>query len=256
MSSPVLALSNARFGYRNVVAAHANLLVGKGEVVALVGSNGSGKSTLIKGALGLIDCYGGDVGWFGSPLGQPGRRSLVGYVPQHPPLGSPIPSTLQEMVRTGRLSRAGTLGRHRRIDRLAVSEAISAVGLQAQHRSLVRELSGGQQRRALVARALAARPAALVLDEPFAGVDAASQQLLAEAFQRLIDGGVTLVVALHEIGPLAGIITRVVHLEGGAVAFDGAPQERPAALVRHDPQVFHCDEVSDFDRSRFGLLTR
>ena len=256
MSAPVLALADAAFGYGGVVAVHADLRAEAGEVVALVGSNGSGKSSLIKGALGLIDCYRGEVAWFGRPVRKPDHQPVVGYVPQRQPSTSPIPSTVEELVLCGRITRTGMRARRRSVDRIAVAEAIKAVGLQRQHHALVRELSGGQQRRALVARALAGQPTALVLDEPFAGVDDESQELLAASFRQLAHNGVSLILALHELGPLDGVVTRVVHLTDGTVVFDGAPEHRPAALVRPDAHGVHCDETQGVGQSRFGLFQR
>lgn len=256
MSPPVLRLADASFGYSGVVAASADLRIESGEVVALLGSNGSGKSTLVKGALGLIDSYGGDVEWFGQPFDQLRGRSIVGYVPQRQPSTSPIPSTLEEVVRTGRLARTGMFGRYRQSDRREVAEAIRTVGLEGQHRTPVRELSGGQQRRALVARALASQAEALVLDEPFAGVDQEIQDALAAVFRDLVGRGVTLLIVLHELGPLDRIVTRVVHLAGGSVIFDGDPKQRSAALVgldRHDP---HCADAVVHVPSTFGLFSR
>lgn len=256
MSPPVLRLVDASFGYRSVVAARADLRADAGEVIALVGSNGSGKSTLIKGALGLIDCYGGEVEWFGKPFDRLERRSIVGYVPQRQPATSPIPSTVEELVRTGRLVRGGIPGRYRLSDRRAVAEAICAVGLESEHQTLVRELSGGQQRRALVARALAGQPAVLVLDEPFSGVDSQSQEALTAVFRDLADRGVTLLIVLHELGPLAGVVTRVVHLVRGVVVFDGEPAQRPTALAGlgdHDP---HCGQTDKHVPRTFGLVPR
>ena len=256
MSPPALRFANASFGYRGIVAASADLRIESGEVVALLGSNGSGKSTLVKGALGLIDSYGGDVEWFGQPFDQLKGRSVVGYVPQRQASTSPIPSTLEELVRTGRLGRTGMFGRYRHSDRYEVAEAIRTVGLDAQHRTPVRELSGGQQRRALVARALASQAKALVLDEPFAGVDQESQDTLAEVFRSLAGRGITLLIVLHELGPLDGVVTRAVHLADGSVIFDGDPKQRSAALVGVDGHDPHCADAVVHVPSTFGLFPR
>ena len=159
-------------------------------------------------------------------------------------------------MRTGRLVRGGIPGRYRLSDRRAVAEAICAVGLESEHQTLVRELSGGQQRRALVARALAGQPTVLVLDEPFSGVDSQSQEALTVVFRDLADRGVTLLIVLHELGPLAGVVTRVVHLVRGVVVFDGEPAQRPTALAGlgdHDP---HCGQTDKHVPRTFGLVPR
>ena len=103
----------------------------------------------------------------------------------------------------------------------------------------VAALSGGQQRRALVARALAGGAEVLLLDEPFAGVDQHNQEAIADALAKLVGGGTTVVVVLHELGPLEPIVTRAVCLDGGLVTFDGALADAPPALLHlghdHDP---------------------
>ena len=89
MTDPVVRLDDVRFGYRGAIAAHADLDIDSGEVVAVLGANGSGKSTLVKGTLGLVDRYGGEVTWFGQPLGALGDRWRIGYVPQRQLAASP-----------------------------------------------------------------------------------------------------------------------------------------------------------------------
>lgn len=257
MTAPVLELRDARFGYQGRPAVHADLAVEAGELVAVLGPNGSGKSTLVKGMLGLVDQLDGETRWFGHRLDQWGDRWRVGYVPQRQLAVSPIPATVGEVVRSGRVARRGLFGRARASDRVAVATALETVGLTGRRRTPINQLSGGQQRRALVARALAAEADVLVLDEPFAGVDAESQEELAECFHRLGDGGVTQIVVLHELGPLEGLITRAVVLVDGDVVYDGPAAGRPHELS-YDHHHHHDDDPPygrpDGD-ARFGLIT-
>jgi len=252
---PAVHVRQARFGYRGTVAACADLRIDPGEVVAVLGPNGSGKSTLVKGMLGLVDCYSGEVEWFGHPLSGFRDRWRVGYVPQRQLAASPIPATVEELVRSGRVARTGVLGRFRVGDRQAVDEAIDTVGLTDRRRLPVGQLSGGQQRRALVARGLAGGPDVLVLDEPFAGVDRDSQLALAATFSELVTRGATLVIVLHELGPLVTLVTRTVCLADGEVVYDGPPGQTPAELqgdhANLDPHGSPPDPVS-----RLGLFPR
>jgi zinc transport system ATP-binding protein len=254
VTAPVVHLGDVRFGYGGDVAARADLAIDVGEVVAVLGPNGSGKSTLIKGMLGLVDCYGGEVEWFGHSLSRFRERWRVGYVPQRQLAASPIPATVEELVRSGRVVRAGVLGRYRGADRRAVAKAVETVGLSAQLRAPVGQLSGGQQRRALVARGLAGGPDVLVLDEPFAGVDRENQQALADTFTALVDAGVTIIVVLHELGPLGPIVTRTVSLAAGEVIYDGPPERAPAdhdTHADHDPHGGTHEPIV-----RLGLFSR
>jgi zinc transport system ATP-binding protein len=134
-----------------------------------------------------------------------------------------VPATVREVVTSGRLARRGFLRLASAADRAAVSDALETVDLADRARDRVSTLSGGQQQRVLIARALAGSPDLLVLDEPNAGVDAASQRAFSDTVGRLVERGTTLLIVLHEIGPLADLITRTVVLDHGRVAHDGAP---------------------------------
>jgi zinc transport system ATP-binding protein len=239
VSTEVIRVRDGQFGYRNQVAVRADLVIEAGEVVALLGPNGSGKTTLMKGVLGLVDRYRGAVELFGTPSDDFHQRALLGYVPQRQTAAGPIPVTVTELVRSGRLASKGLLRRRSAIDNAAVAAAIEAVDLGDKARAPIATLSGGQQRRALVARALAGGAEALLLDEPLAGVDQANQDALALALGELVGRGVTIVVVLHELGPLEPMVTRAVCLDAGAVLFDGPLDTAPARLLHlghdHDP---------------------
>jgi zinc transport system ATP-binding protein len=220
----------AGYGGRPVLRG-VDLTVRAGEVVAILGANGSGKSTLIRTVLGLVPLAGGSVSLFGVEPGS--RRRMrrhwrrVGYVPQRLGAGSGVPATVSEVVSSGRLARRGVLRPSGTADRAAVAAALAAVGLADRATAPVGTLSGGQQQRTLIARALAAEPEMLILDEPTAGVDAASQEAFAAALRSFVDGGGTVVLVAHELGPLAALVTRAVVIHGGQVAHDG-PVPEPA----------------------------
>ncbi len=213
-----------------------DLSVRQGEVVALLGANGSGKSTLVKAMVGLHPLSTGEVRLYGEPLAGFQQWHRLGYVPQSSPITQGVPSTVAEVVASGRLSRRKPFVPARRGDRTAVTRALEAVGLADRARHTVSTLSGGQQQRVLIARTLAGEPELLVLDEPNAGVDLASQIAIAETLASLATAGATIVVVLHELGQLAEVIQRSVVLREGRVVYDGPPQASP---TEHDQHHHH-----------------
>jgi zinc transport system ATP-binding protein len=246
VTSPLLYCRGADVGYGDTrVVRGADLAIAAGEVVALVGPNGSGKSTLIRGLLGLADLQRGDIRLFGEPVADLTERSRVGYVPQREAAAGIVPVSVRELVATGRLPRGRWWDpRLGRADRDAITTALQTVGLHHRSGDRVATLSGGQQRRALIARALAGEPELLVMDEPLAGVDADSQQALADTLAALAGDGVTQLIVLHELGPLDPIITRVVAMENGRIVFDGPhTAESHATYASH--QHAHPDTSRD-----------
>lgn len=242
MTSPLIEVRRATIGYGGPpVLPAVDFTLSPGEVVALIGANGSGKSTLVRGLLGLAAVTGGTVELFGEPLGRLRERSRLGYVPQRHTVSGVVPCTVRELVGTGRLARMRRLRPSTAADRRAITHALAAVGLADQARTPMAQLSGGQQRRALIARALAGAPDVLVMDEPLAGVDLASQTALAQALAGLVEGGATLLIVLHELGPLAPLITRVVALRQGMVVYDGPPLPEVHAAYGGDAEEHHED---------------
>jgi zinc transport system ATP-binding protein len=222
-----------------------DLAVSTGEVVAILGANGSGKSTLVRTVLGLVPTLRGEVRLFDTPLARFRDWSRVGFVPQRVTAAGGVPATVREVVSAGRLSRRRLLRPMRRADRVAVDDAIAAVGLTGKARDGVSTLSGGQQQRTLIARALAGGPDLLVLDEPTAGVDLESQYAFADVLRGLTERGATVLLVAHELGPLEPLVGRTVVMRDGRVAYDGEPI---ASL--HEVEHHHGHHHPELDRSR------
>jgi zinc transport system ATP-binding protein len=224
--SPVVEVEHAvvSYGGRPVLDG-VSLTVEPAEVIAILGANGSGKSTLVRSALGLIPLAGGEVRLFGQPLRKFRGWRRIGYVPQRVGAGSGVPATVGEVVASGRLARRGLLRPTRADDRRAVETALTAVGLFDRVREPVSTLSGGQQQRVLIARALAGEPELLVLDEPTAGVDAASQEAFAAALRHFVEHGGTVLFVAHELGPLRPLISRAVVVHHGTIIHNGRVPE-------------------------------
>ncbi len=240
---PVFRVRGASFGYADrTVLTGVDLDVFPGDVLAVLGPNGSGKSTLVKGLLGLCDRRG-SVEIYGVAAEDFSERYRLGYVPQRHTLSGSVRATVAEVVSSGRLSRRGLWRRAGPGDRAAVTRAIELVGMADRARTDVAKLSGGQQRRVLIARAFAAEPDVLLLDEPTAGVDARGQHGLAEVLERLVATGVTLLVVTHEMAPITDLVTRVVVVDDGHVAFDGSRDGflASAGSVLHEHHTHHHD---------------
>ncbi|MEU5670830.1 metal ABC transporter ATP-binding protein [Micromonospora sp. NPDC047753] len=243
MTSPVITVEHGVVGYDGrPVLRDISLTVTAGEVVAILGANGSGKSTLIRAVLGLVPISAGSVTLFDRPLRRFRQWARIGYVPQRLGAGGGVPATVREVVASGRLARRGVLRPPGRADRAAVDAALHAVGLADRAGDPVSTLSGGQQQRTLIARALAGQPELLVLDEPTAGVDAASQEAFAGALRDFVAHGGTVLLVAHELGPLRPVISRAVVVHEGRIAHDGAVPD-PAghhAEPDHDHVHPHC----------------
>jgi zinc transport system ATP-binding protein len=234
MTAPPLVLRDAAFGYgdRRIVT-DVSLTIGAGDVVALLGPNGSGKSTIVRGVLGLADHLGGDVEVLGSHLADLPDRTALGYVPQHHSLSTSVSATVREVVACGRLPHRPWWRRAGAEDRRLVEEAMETVGLADRAAEEVSFLSGGQQRRVLIARALAARPSILLMDEPTAGVDSANQQILADVLGRLAAAGTTMLIVTHELDAVRDIVSHVVCVSAGHVDFDGTSAEYALHMAAH-----------------------
>ena len=216
-----------------------DLHVDSGEFVALLGANGSGKSTLVRALTGLRPLVAGSLQLFGQPLAQFQDWHRIGFVPQRAGAGSGVPASVREVVASGRLSRRRLWRMSGRADRAAVEDALAVVGLADEASRAVEALSGGQQQRVLIARALAGQPDLLLLDEPTAGVDAASQQALADCLRLLSERGATIVLVAHELGPLRPLVDRAVVMRDGRLAYDGPPHDDVLPAVEHvgDPEA-------------------
>ncbi|MEU3923193.1 metal ABC transporter ATP-binding protein [Streptomyces sp. NPDC029004] len=253
VNEPVISVRGARasLGSRPVLRG-IDLTVQRGEVVALLGANGSGKSTAVRSLIGQVPLTDGEIALFGTPLRAFRSWARIGYVPQRTTAASGVPATVREVVSSGRLSRS-RLGLLSKADRAAVQRAIELVGLTDRAKDSVSALSGGQHQRVLIARALASDPELLIMDEPMAGVDLVSQEILAGTLREQVAAGTTVLLVLHELGALEPLIDRAVVLRDGCVVHDGPP---PKAVGQHAlPGHDHVHPHAADEPLRTGLLT-
>ncbi|GIF72300.1 metal ABC transporter ATP-binding protein [Asanoa siamensis] len=249
MTAPVVEVTKAVVGYDDrIVLRDVSLTVERGDVVAILGANGSGKSTLVRSILRLVPLSAGEITLFGDRRFKSWER--VGYVPQRIGAGAGVPATVAEVVGSGLVARRGIFRLPRAADRAAVARALAAVGLADRAGDPVASLSGGQQQRTLIARALAGQPELLVLDEPTAGVDAASQAAFAGALGEFVAGGGTVLLVAHELGPLKPVISRCVVVHHGEIAHEG---HVPAPAGHHaDPGHDHVHPHAPAEQGMWG----
>ena len=194
-----------------------SLQIAPGECVGLIGPNGAGKTTLMRAALGLMR-HEGRSSLTDLPARE--RARAAAWLPQAREIAWPV--TVETLVALGRLphdSRAGDLRAG------AVRRALDRMGLTAFAQRRATELSGGEQARVLIARALAQEAPLLMADEPIAGLDPAAQIATLRVFQHLAQEGHAVLVSLHDLTLAARHCTRLILLDRGRVAADGPPLE-------------------------------
>ena len=220
---PVLEFQGIWAGYNHQpVLEDVSFQVGQGEIVGIIGPNGSGKSTLMKTVLGLVKPWRGRV----LVLGQSGapERSRVGYMPQVEQVDWDFPVTVGDVALMGRYARRGLLRRANRLDRDASDAALERVSIYQLRHTLIGDLSGGQRRRVLLARALVNQPALLLLDEPTAGMDATAQHQLLDIIDDLRQEGSTVVLSTHDLSCVPEWCVKAACLNRRLIAF-GTPSE-------------------------------
>jgi manganese/zinc/iron transport system ATP- binding protein len=202
-----------------------------GALSAVVGPNGAGKSTLLKAALGLIPSDAGQALVEGRPVRS--TRDRVAYVPQREAIDWDFPITVREVVEMGRYPTTGWLRRVPRADRAIVDAALERVGMAPYAGRQIGRLSGGQRQRVFLARALAQEAPVLLLDEPFAGVDARTEAAVLEVLRGVRAEGRSVVVVHHDLGTVKAWFDWALLLNVRAVA-QGPVDEvvRPEALRR------------------------
>lgn len=191
----IMRIKNLSLGYsgRKIVE-DINFTIKEGDYVCIVGENGSGKTTLMKAILGLIKPFGGEIELLNGVM-----KSEIGYIPQETLVKSDFPATVSEIVRSGCINLKGSEFFYNNHAKKTADKNIERMGISAlKHRSF-RELSGGQRQRVLLARALCSAKKVLFLDEPVAGLDAATQTELYKILRELNAEGMSIVMISHDL---------------------------------------------------------
>lgn len=229
--------------YGDVLALHdTTLRLHAGTVCGLVGMNGSGKSSLFKTIMGLITPQSGGVRIDGLTPARARRGGTISYVPQSEDIDWSFPISVREVVMTGRYRHLGLTRRPRRRDHEAVDEALRRVELTEFADRQIGQLSGGQRKRAFVARGIAQGASILLLDEPFAGVDKRTEATIIALLRELADDGATVLVSTHDLQALPQLADQAVLLMRRVLVHD-TPERviAPDNLIR----AFGLDPLDD-----------
>jgi manganese/zinc/iron transport system ATP- binding protein len=214
---PLFEVSQLTVNYdKTPVLWDISLTVPKGVMVGIVGPNGAGKSTLIKAAMGIVKPLTGKVEFFGQPLKR--VRQRVAYVPQRESVDWNFPITVKELVLMGRYGKLGLFKWPKKEDRQKAAHYLKLVGMEEYGDRQISQLSGGQQQRAFLARALMQEADLYFLDEPFAGVDLATEGVIIDLLRKLRDQGKTIFVVHHDLNSVESYFDWVLLLNMRLVA--------------------------------------
>jgi manganese/zinc/iron transport system ATP- binding protein len=230
--APAIRLRNVSVSYdRKLAIRGVSVDIPRAERVAIVGPNGAGKSTVVKAVVGLVPLDSGEIRVFGEPIDR--TRLRVAYVPQRGAVDWDFPVLVRDVVLMGRYGRLGWFRRPRGHDRERAMHALERMAMTEYADRQIGQLSGGQQQRVFLARALAQEADVLLLDEPFVGVDAATEEAIFELLEGARDEGKTVVVVNHDLGTVRRNFDKVLLLNGRVVAY-GSPEHalQPEILQR------------------------
>jgi zinc transport system ATP-binding protein len=206
----IVRLKDIRVNYGDIPALEdVTLSIFQHDFLGIIGPNGGGKSTLLKVMLGLVKPDSGSVSVFGKPPEQ--VRSRIGYVSQRPAFDRDFPASVWDVVMMGRYGRTGLFRRYNGEDRTAAEKALVRVGMLDHGNKQIGRLSGGEQQRVFVARALVAEPELLLLDEPTASIDSNMQTEFYELLEEL-KKSLTIVMVSHDIGAVSIYVDKIACL--------------------------------------------
>jgi manganese/zinc/iron transport system ATP- binding protein len=202
--------------HKKPVLWNIDMTLPKGALIGIIGPNGAGKSTLIKAAMGLLPLGSGHVRMFDQDLDT--VRDKVSYVPQRESVDWDFPTSVLDVILMGRYAKLGLLKRPRKADKEMAMSCLKKVGMETFIGRQISQLSGGQQQRVFLARALAQEADLYFMDEPFAGVDAATEAAILSIMQEMTASGKTVIVVHHDLQSAAEYFDWIVLLNMRLVA--------------------------------------
>jgi ABC-type Mn2+/Zn2+ transport system ATPase subunit len=220
MPTTSIQMENVTVAYSGKVALHgANLALKAGSISGLVGMNGAGKSTLFKAIMGFVKPVTGQVLIEGLPLRSAQKRNLIAYVPQAEDVDWNFPVSVWDVVMMGRYGYMNFLRRPSPQDRQVVRQSLERLQMWELRDRQIGELSGGQKKRAFLARALAQQGNILLLDEPFTGVDIKTEKAMIDLLLELRSGGHTILISTHDLSSITTFCDQVVLINRTILAY-------------------------------------
>ena len=237
---------NVTFGKTSILW-DVSFQIPKGVLIGLLGPNGAGKSTLLKSALGLVKPFSGKIHLHGS----------VAYVPQREAVDWDFPITAEEVVLMGRYGKLGLFGRLKRADRELALSALEQVGLAGLGGRQISQFSGGQQQRLFIARALVQDADIFLLDEPFAGVDLATEKAIMAILRKQQESGKTILIVHHDLPSVEEYFDWVLMLNNQTAACGPVKEVfNQANLTKAfgKSQSLFCEAANLSAKSNSGIL--
>ena len=210
MNNEVIKVENLTFEYKdNAVLKNVNFKLYKGDFLGIIGANGAGKSTLIKLILNLLTPDSGNIELFGTDFAK--ARKKIGYVPQKAnSFNTDFPATVKEVVRANLFAEKGLFKPYTKKDDEKVNTALELVGMTQYRDKLIGSLSGGEQQRVFIARALVREPELLLMDEPTVGIDAKSVRDIMDIIKKLNRDGMTIIMTNHDTPTLLEVSNKLL----------------------------------------------
>ena len=217
IENPVMEIHDMTVSYgRKPVLWNIDLTLPKGKLIGIIGPNGAGKSTLIKASMDLLPLDSGYVKFFNQHFKN--VRQQISYVPQRESVDWDFPASVFDVVLMGRYGKLGLFKRPRKADREIAWDCLRKVGMEAFANRQIAQLSGGQQQRVFLARALAQQADLYLMDEPFAGVDAATEKAIVTLLREMANKDKTVIVVHHDLQSVKQYFDWVILLNMRLVA--------------------------------------
>ena len=251
----VLAVEGLTVNYdKTPVLWDIHFAIPRAALVGIVGPNGAGKSTLLKSLLGMVGSLSGNVQFFGKKIGD--VRKKVAYIPQRNSVDWDSPLTVEEVVLMGLYSHLGPFKWAGKKERQQAEAALERVGMRGYAKRQIGELSGGQQQRVFIARALAQNADLYLMDEPFAGVDLATEKSLMALFEELTQQGKTLLVVHHDLSSVERYFKWLILLSTCLVAAGPTSEvfTQDNLLRTYGKSSLFLDEVAKLSKTKTAGL--